>query len=296
MNRVSIEVHSDDTVALMALGKALMEMAAAPGAAKAAAECVAAPVLGGAVTSPVPIPLNYADGPAAFAPAAPANHLHEMVEGISDATGIPVPELIAPIPPSVDTAAVFNQGFDQPVDTPAVFPAPPVAPVAVELDKNGLPWDMRINTSNRAKTQQGVWKRKPGLTDDEYNAVITELRGAQAAPPAPAAQGDASAVFIQPTTSIGIAPVAAAIGAPPSAPQVRAVAPVPPVAAAQAGPTTFPELLQHITKYKAAGAITIDQVNAVCAKYGIAQVSLLSGRADLIPAVYADLCTIWGAA
>lgn len=43
------------------------------------------------------------------------------------------------------------------------------------LDKEGLPWDERIHSSNHQMTAKGVWQRRRGITDEEYNRVKTEL-------------------------------------------------------------------------------------------------------------------------
>lgn len=43
------------------------------------------------------------------------------------------------------------------------------------LDKEGLPWDERIHSSNHQMTAKGVWQRRRGITDEEYNRVKNEL-------------------------------------------------------------------------------------------------------------------------
>lgn len=43
------------------------------------------------------------------------------------------------------------------------------------LDKEGLPWDERIHNSNHQMTAKGVWQRRRGITDEEYNRVKVEL-------------------------------------------------------------------------------------------------------------------------
>jgi hypothetical protein len=45
-----------------------------------------------------------------------------------------------------------------------------------ELDVDGLPWDARIHAGTKTKTQKKQWTRKKGLTDQQYDAVIAELR------------------------------------------------------------------------------------------------------------------------
>lgn len=43
------------------------------------------------------------------------------------------------------------------------------------LDKEGLPWDERIHSSNHQMTSKGVWQRRRGITDEEYNRVKAEF-------------------------------------------------------------------------------------------------------------------------
>ncbi|MCF2909964.1 hypothetical protein L1285_16705 [Pseudoalteromonas sp. DL2-H2.2] len=46
----------------------------------------------------------------------------------------------------------------------------------VELDSNGLPWDERIHTSTKNKTEKGVWKKKRGVSEPVFNEVVAELK------------------------------------------------------------------------------------------------------------------------
>ena len=56
------------------------------------------------------------------------------------------------------------------------------------VDAEGLPWDERIHSSNRKMTAKGVWVRRRGSQDFEYDAVKNELLGQTApAPVAPVA-------------------------------------------------------------------------------------------------------------
>lgn len=77
------------------------------------------------------------------------------------------------------------------------------APYEPAYDKNGLPWDARIHSSNHKLTDKGVWQRRRGITDMEFERVRNELLGVQAPviPTAPVAQ-----VVSEPTAPI--APVA----------------------------------------------------------------------------------------
>lgn len=50
------------------------------------------------------------------------------------------------------------------------------------VDAEGLPWDERIHSSNKQKTEKGIWRRKRGLQDMEYDAIRAELLGQVTAP------------------------------------------------------------------------------------------------------------------
>lgn len=47
----------------------------------------------------------------------------------------------------------------------------------MDFDKEGLPWDERIHSSNHKLTAQGVWQRRRGISDEVYNSVKAELLG-----------------------------------------------------------------------------------------------------------------------
>lgn len=55
------------------------------------------------------------------------------------------------------------------------------AVVTVEVDGAGTPWDGRIHAGTKTKKVDGTWKRKPGISDVEYAAVLAEITDAQAA-------------------------------------------------------------------------------------------------------------------
>lgn len=71
-------------------------------------------------------------------------------------------------------------------------------------DKNGLPWDARIHSSNHKLTDKGVWQRRRGITDMEFERVRNELLGLAPEPTAPVAP-----VVAEPTPVTPVAPVVA---------------------------------------------------------------------------------------
>lgn len=90
-----------------------------------------------------------------------------------------------------------------------------------ELDTEGLPWDSRINTTNKGKTAKGVWKRRPRLEDAEYIRVRNELKG-MTVPTAPAFTPPTVAPVAVPTFTPPVAaPVAPTFTPPTAAPVAR---------------------------------------------------------------------------
>lgn len=175
------------------------------------------------------------------------------------------PSIDVPPQPEPDTAAADIPTHAAPAGkTGRTIAGPPAPGEPVELDENGIPWDGRVNTSNRGKTAKNIWRRRPGITTEVYAATILELQGAQAAPAAsdtttaPAASGAADAATV--TT----------VDEPTAEP-----API----------TTYAELNAKLMT----GCKTIDEVTAACQAAGLQSYALVAGRPDLIPLIVATL-------
>lgn len=116
----------------------------------------------------------------------------------------------------------------------------------MDFDKEGLPWDERIHSSNHKLTAQGVWQRRRGISDEVYNSVKAELLGKWEAAEPVTENAPIPAPISEPvqTPVVAPAPVAPAAPAPMQAftpvqqPQAPVVAPAP-VAPAAPAPTTF---------------------------------------------------------
>lgn len=178
----------------------------------------------------------------------------------------------APLPDAPDAAAVFG-GAVAPAPlapvagaaapAPAVAPAPVVtpAPVAaatstpatpqpaaspsssVELDSAGLPWDARIHSKNKTKTQDGKWKKSRGVDPAYVTECETQNRAILAgsgAAPAPAAAAQPAPVAVAP------APVAVA-----PAPAPAAVAPAPAAVQPAAPSVTVGDVFKRISALQA---------------------------------------------
>lgn len=184
------------------------------------------------------------------------------------------------------------------------------APEGVELDKSGLPWDVRIHAASKAKlSKTELWRKKRGVIDTFVTTVEAELRAAMAAPaadnvieiaPGPSAPGPGgpSASALEPA-----APLAEVKFITPDGEWTReqlvmagwkeeAVA-VLPIAEAEVVTTTtgttFTELMGLISPALVAGTITDADVTAALDGVGIAALPLLSARPDFINAVKTTL-------
>ncbi len=59
------------------------------------------------------------------------------------------------------------------------------ADVTGQLDKDGLPWDERIHSSNKKMTAKGIWTRRRGISDLQFDQTAAELKGGVQPVPAP---------------------------------------------------------------------------------------------------------------
>lgn len=165
---------------------------------------------------------------------------------------------VAETPPSPEAKEVF--GTPAEATTQETTPPAPEA-TAIDVDSDGLPWDVRIHASTKttlAKT--GQWKKKRGVDQTLVEEVEAELRAAMAIP-APSAEA-----AVKPLEDIH-GSVGAVEGTPP-APEAEVI-------------DTFPKLMQAIT----AAGIDPDTVQGAVAAVGLASLPLVATRPDLIPAV-----------
>lgn len=118
--------------------------------------------------------------------------------------------------------------------TTTELPAEP----AVELDKNGIPWDERIHAGTKRKNADGTWSLKKGVDKELAAQIIAEYQSAGGGVEAPAAPSKPSAPA---------APSAPTPPSPPAAPS-KPSAPVPPAPpkAENAGPTVKAARLSNV--------------------------------------------------
>lgn len=234
-----------------------------------------------------PAPASYAvDKPLDFPGQVTGAELGDAPLGPSVAPGVPgapasaSPDLegfgTSPLPPGAVPlpGAASTAGVPPPPSAPATIgvppppsaappaptvqvPAPPAPSAAspdnpVQTDKRGLPWDERIHTSTRSVNADGSWRNKPRVDATYREGVENELRQLMSTP--------------APVQAAGVPP-------PPAAPETD----------------VWPDFLMRVAGARSAGKLDINQVNEVCAKFGIAQMPLLANRPDIVPAVEAEL-------
>ena len=185
----------------------------------------------------------------------------------------------APAPPAIDPAAAFGTVATGKIsdsgptlvipNDPAPVPTQPAAVTVppsggVTLDKDGLPWDVRIHASSRAQNADGTWRLKRGLADDFKNKVIAELRQVMAIPsPAPAAGPQ----LVPP-------PPPAAVPPPP---------PTPAVANETEARDQYIKLFGRVSAAMSSGKLTQAQLDTCLTSIGIPSLPLLGARMDLVP-------------
>lgn len=138
---------------------------------------------------------------------------------------------------------------DELEEVPAATKGPQLVQSGVELDTEGFPWDERIHSVNRTKTDAGVWRVKKGVKPEDVATVRGQVAQVAAIPAAP-------------VTAIPAVPVAAI----PTAPVEEKPVPVAEAQVAAPGITNdrtgFVKLAKFITDLKAANKITNDEVEA----------------------------------
>lgn len=143
---------------------------------------------------------------------------------------------------------------------------------APDVDADGLPWDERIHSGNKALKQDGTWRSRRGVDADTVARVTAELRGKQPDPidpPAPVQIPDrpiplpVGGIPAQAPTPMPMQPMPTAMPAmqpvptyqQAPVPQMPSVAPAP-TAAPQ--PVSFPEFMTKLAGAMQSGAVTTD--------------------------------------
>lgn len=151
--------------------------------------------------------------------------------------------------------------------SPEVVPTPPIdIPLDPTTDITGRPWDARIDSGGKSLLASGAWKKKRGVDDATYAAVVAEI------------DTNAEAPAAVPVTSAVPAPPAV-VPAPPAG-IVPGVAPAPqPPAMLEEQSMTFAEFMTWLTG-EAIGKFLPEHLNAACAANGVADISQLGNAAN----------------
>lgn len=245
------------------------------------------------VTEPAPPP-GAVFGNAALPPAASVAPAPPSVQQPSFET--------TPAPGAVFGGAPLPNGAAIVSSPPGAVPlgmAASGAPANVDVDKNGMPWDVRIHAGTKTKNADGTWRYKRGVQPASIKIVEDELRAVMALPNV--ASGASGA-----TASTPAAPNAATIAPPPPPPPASAAAspalpaptgPAPSPVAAQgiAGPAspsnvpgainTYVELAGAMTGALVAKKLTQEECGAILFEFGVSSLPLVAARPDLIPAI-----------
>lgn len=90
----------------------------------------------------------------------------------------PKPVTTAEVPDVVPDATVVNppSSATPATEQDSVSDVPDQACVQ-STDKDGLPWDERIHSSNRKMTAKGFWQKRKGLAEGVYDQVKAEILG-----------------------------------------------------------------------------------------------------------------------
>lgn len=175
----------------------------------------------------------------------------------------------------------------------------PVANVAPgEVDSSGLPWDARIHSGKKSKTETGTWRKRKGIGDDYFKAIEAELRARGIAAihtgPTPVAMPSPTIVAGPTPTPTPVAmptptPVAAPAPVPTPAPMPTPV-PTPAPAPVASSEPTFQSVMFAISQGMTNGTITNEYLSLVAQRYGLANnFGELQQRTDLVPQIWAQL-------
>lgn len=154
-----------------------------------------------------------------------------------------------------------------------------------QLDKDGVPWDERIHSSNKEMTDKGVWRKRRGVSPADFERITAELKATMGAglPAAIPATALAAPAVTAPPLPAAAAPVMPALPLPPAGPTPEQLA--------------YDELCRVIaenlrTPNNPAGRITDEWVNQVIVHYGVVDsvtntgsLQLLQHRADIVTQV-----------
>lgn len=228
--------------------------------------------------------------------------MHESGQG-----NLPFDEVVATVQPFTFPEIEEDDPSPEVSFGPTLVPPPPAASVA--LDKDGLPWDERIHSGNKAFVADGTWRKRRGVDEGIIAQVEAELRAIMSIPAAvpvvpgfviPLAPGfvaptlaDLDRMAEIPADEAPMMPMhnASTVSPPPPLPAV--VPPPPPAAPVIPEPNAYLNLIQLVTDVVTKKKLTRTQVDECISSIDPSlNLQLLSKRPDLIPQIAANIRTL----
>ena len=206
-----------------------------------------------------------------------------------------------------NSMGIVRQQADEPVVTPPEAidhignaddnPMSDVAETNDTIDVNGLPWDQRIHSRGKTRNADDTWRnaRKPkDKTDEEWAVYVeeveTELKALMEIPVASGESLDELAVADTISAEQAFSTPPVVTETPPVVTETPPVVTETPPVVAEPSVKTFPELMKFITSNNK--VLDKDKVNEVLSGNGLASITLLAARADLIPQIHAALLKV----
>ncbi len=169
----------------------------------------------------------------------------EPVEIPTDDAPAPPAEVVTEAPPPPPPVEVPSAAL-----TPAPSKTRSIKPAAGDPDSSGCPWDKRIHATTKTQTDAGKWKRRRGVDDDIFRAVMHEITDPKFDPNAVPTAGVDPSVPPAPTVPD---PSTAGLGETQS----------------QGSGIEITDLVQRVMTAKLVGSLTQEQVDRAVSELGI---------------------------
>lgn len=137
------------------------------------------------------------------------------------------------------------------------------------VDSKGTPWDARIHSESKAINADKTWRKRRGVSDETFNAVMTELHADDdAAPPPPPADD-----------TVPLAPSDDSVPVPPAPTEETPSEPEPAASVPVAGDGQFPDFASFVAAVAKHGK-TYAELNEMAGVVGVAAFKDLKDHAD----------------
>ena len=217
---------------------------------------------------------NQAFGHPHHLTSQPAAPIDPVTQNIMNA-GVTGPGVsTAPLePPQLTPEQIAAMAPPQLTPTPVQQVATQATTAGMELDKDGVPWDDRIHAGTKNKTAKGLWTRKRGISDDDYNTITAALK----------AQAGGVVPQQQPVAPTPVAQQAAPI----PAPQPES-APVQMPSNVVAAPMSFDAFMVELHTRMQSGIISAEYVAQVNQMHAISAIPELQNDPQKLAAIVAQ--------